>query len=112
MQVDLETNFSDIVDVSDFVPVDIQQKRDKFLCCDVEIILPQRHEGHDERMLLLDLIEQNSFGASFSVRVEEDGGRDSGEEKDIKDNEQDEESIDPGGLVDSHHLIVRVVIVG
>lgn len=55
------TNFCDVVDVAYFILVDIEQKAYKFVPRNVHVLLAQGHKRHDERVLLLDFVDEHDL---------------------------------------------------
>lgn len=100
-----------MIDISNLILVYVQQKSNELVLINIEIILTQTHEGHNQRVLLLNLIDQNNLRSSFPKRTEDDGRGDGDEEKNIEENKTNEETIYPKRCAYRNHLIVRIGVV-
>ena len=63
-------------------------------------------------MLLLYLIDQDNFRSCFSERVEQNSRWNGDKQEHIQKNEQNEEPINPKGILDGQELVIGIGIIG
>lgn len=59
--IEFETDFSNVVNVPDFVLVHKQQESNQLVLGNVQIVLAQANKTHNQRMLLLYLVDQQDL---------------------------------------------------
>lgn len=59
--IEFETDFSNVINVPDFVLVHKQQESNQLVLGDVQIVLAQTNKTHNQRMLLFYLVDQQNL---------------------------------------------------
>lgn len=59
--IEFETDFSNVINVPDFVLVHKQQESNQLVLGDVQVVLAQANKTHNQRMLLLYLVDQQNL---------------------------------------------------
>lgn len=101
-----------MVHIPDLILVDVDEEANELINTNIEIVLAQGDKGHEQRVLLLDLVNQHNLGPGFPEGVEHQGGGYGSKEEYVQDNERDEEHIIPVVSTNSHQLVIGVRVVG
>jgi hypothetical protein len=83
----------DVLDVSDFVAIEKEQKFDQLIHRKVQVILGQCHKSQYEAMLLLDFVKDDVFASRLSDLVVDDCPRNRSEEEHVEENKYYVENV-------------------
>lgn len=75
------------------------------------VVFSEGDEGEDEGVLHFDLVEEDVLGTSFYVGVEEQGGRNRGEEEHVQEDKDQKEHLEPLREGERQQLVVRKGVV-